>query len=602
LESINLKETLSLIPPKPGVYQYFDASGKIIYIGKAKNLKKRVSQYFNKENHDSYKTKILVKKIVEIKYIVVDSEQDALLLENNLIKKHQPRYNILLKDDKTFPWICIKNEPFPRIISVRNYIKDGSVYFGPYASYTMYRTLLDLIRQLFKYRTCKLNLTQENINAKKFNVCLEYHIGNCLAPCVKYESQEQYNLTINNIKQILKGNIHDVKLSLKNMMKEYACNYKFEEAQLVKEKIEILEKYQVKSTIVNPQINNVDVFNILNDKKEAFVNYLKIVDGAIIQTHTVEIRKKLEESNEEILQIVIPEIREKLHSNSPEIILPEPVELEFCDAKITVPKIGDKIKLLELSHRNLMYYRQDKISRSLTEKKEEKTSSILEIIKNDLRLKEIPELIECFDISNIQGTNVVASCVVFRNAKPANKEYRHFNIKTVEGQNDFASMHEVIFRRYKRKIEENEDIPQLVIIDGGKGQLNAAVDALKELGIYGNMAIIGVAKRLEEIFFPGDKYPVYIKKTSHTLRVIQHIRNEAHRFVIGFHRNKRSEKSNKSILNDIHGLGDKTIAKLWKNYKSIEEIKLTDIETLAAIVGKSKTKIIKEFLSGSNLF
>lgn len=597
LDKKAIKETIQNIPSKPGVYQYFDASGKIIYIGKAKNLKKRVSQYFHKENYDNYKTKILVKKIVDIKYIVVDSEPDALLLENNLIKKHQPRYNILLKDDKTFPWICIKNEPFPRIMSTRNFIKDGSTYFGPYASYTMYRTLLDLIRQLFKYRTCKLNLSNENIKEKKFKVCLEYHIGNCLAPCIGKESEEQYNQTISNIKQILKGNIHDVKLSLKEMMKEYADNYKFEEAQLIKDKIDILEKYQVKSTIVNPTINNVDVFNILNDKKEAFVNYMKIVDGAIIQTHTVEIRKKLEESNEEILQIVIPEIREKLHSNSPEIILHENVEIEFCDAKITVPKIGDKIKLLELSHRNLMYYRQDKISRSLTEKKEEKSTSVLEIIKTDLRLTEKPKLIECFDISNTQGTNVVASCVVFINGKPANKEYRHFNIKTVDGQNDFASMHEVVYRRYKRKIEDGTDIPQLIIIDGGKGQLNAAVEALKEIGIYGNMGIIGVAKRLEEIFFPGDKYPIYLKKTSHTLRVIQHIRNEAHRFVIGFHRDKRSGNSNKSILNDIKGLGDKTVAKIWKNFKSIEEIKSVELDKLSSVVGNAKAKLINDFLN-----
>lgn len=597
LDNSNIKEILKNIPSKPGVYQYFDSSGKIIYIGKAKNLKKRVSQYFHKENYDNYKTKILVKKIADIKYIVVDSEPDALLLENNLIKKHQPRYNILLKDDKTFPWICIKNEPFPRIMSTRNFIKDGSTYFGPYASYTMYRTLLDLIRQLFKYRTCKLNLSTENIKEKKYKVCLEYHIGNCLAPCIGKESEEQYNQTISNIKQILRGNIHDVKLSLKELMKKFADNYKFEEAQLIKDKIDILEKYQVKSTIVNPTINNVDVFNILNDKKEAFVNYMKIVDGAIIQTHTVEIRKKLEESNEEILQIVIPEIREKLHSNSPEIILPENVEIEFCDAKITVPKIGDKIKLLELSHRNLMYYRQDKISRSLTEKKEEKSTSVLEIIKTDLRLTEKPALIECFDISNIQGTNVVASCVVFINGKPANKEYRHFNIKTVEGQNDFASMHEVVYRRYKRKIEEGTDIPQLIIIDGGKGQLNAAVDALKELGIYGNMGIIGVAKRLEEIFFPGDKYPIYLKKTSHTLRVIQHIRNEAHRFVIGFHRDQRSGKFNKSILNEIKGLGDKTVEKIWKNFKSIEEIKSVELDKLSSVVGNAKAKLINDFLN-----
>ncbi|MEA3318243.1 MAG: excinuclease ABC subunit UvrC [Bacteroidota bacterium] len=592
----NIKSKVKLLPEAPGVYKYFDSANKIIYIGKAKNLKKRVASYFNK-NYDNNKVRILVKQIIDIQYIVVDSESDALLLENNLIKKYQPKYNILLKDDKSFPWIVIKNEPFPRIFSTRTLIKDGSKYFGPYTSGYMVKILLDLIRQLYPLRTCKLNLSADNIRNKKYKTCLEYHIGNCKAPCVGKQSEQDYNKSIEEIKKILKGNIFELLGYLKQLMREYSEKYEFEDAQIVKNKIDILEKYKSKSTVVSPALNNIDVFSIINEENIAYVNFIKLVSGRIVQAYTVEMKKRLNESDKELLNFAIIDLREKFNSNAKEIIVPFEIDENIGDFKVLVPKIGDKKKLLDLSQRNLKYYRYEKHKRAEQKKQKYSSKRILETMKKDLRLSVLPTQIECFDNSNIQGTNPVASCVVFKNAKPSNKEYRHYNIKTVVGPDDFASMQEVVYRRYKRLLDEKKQLPQLIVVDGGKGQLSSAVKSLEKLKILNKIVIIGIAKRLEEIFFPGDPIPIYIDKNSETLKVIQHLRNEAHRFGINFHRDKRSQNFIKSELENINGIGQKTIEVLLTKYKSVEKIKLLKFSELKDIIGLNKAEIVFNYFN-----
>jgi excinuclease ABC subunit C len=586
---------LKNLPGDPGVYQFFDASEKILYVGKAKNLKKRVSSYFQKKEYDSFKVKVLVEKIKTIKCVVVNSESDALLLENNLIKTFQPRYNILLKDDKTFPWICIKNESFPRVFLTRNVIQDGSRYYGPYTSASTVRTLLDLIRQLFQLRTCKHNLSSENIISSKFKVCLEYHIKNCQGPCEGFQDEKSYNESIEQIHEILKGNLHGVISYLKKRMKTLAEEYKFEDAELLKIKIEALQRFQTKSTIVNPSINNVDVFSIVNEDKYAIVNYLKIAKGAVIQSHTIEIKKRLDESSREILRLAVTDLKEKVRSDAKDLILPLDLSEELSWYNIVVPKQGDKKKLLELSERNARLYKLEKNRRESESKKVNQTKRILETLKSDLRMHQLPEHIECFDNSNIQGTNPVAACVVFKNGKPVNKEYRHFNIKTVRGANDFASMEEIIYRRYHRLLEEKKNIPQLIIIDGGKGQLNAAISSLKKLKLKEKIAVIGIAKKLEEIYFPDDPVPLYIDKNSESLRLIQHLRNEAHRFGIEFHRLKRSNSMISSEMEKIPGIGEETIKKLYQEYKSLEGIKKANEKDLEKLLDKKKVKIIADY-------
>ena len=589
------KPFLSVLPDSPGVYQFFNQVGDIIYVGKAKNIKKRVSSYFSKEHFENNKIRVLVSKIDKIEYIVVETESDALLLENNLIKKYRPRYNAMLKDDKSFPWICIKNENFPRVFYTRNVIHDGSIYFGPYTSTYMVKVLLDLIRQIYPLRNCNLNLSSEKILKNDYKPCLEYHLGNCKAPCISLQSEEDYNQSIENIKQILKGNIHQVIFYLDDLMKRYAADYKYEEAQLIKEKIEILEKYKSKSTIVSPSLNNVDVFSILDDKSTAYVNFLKVVEGRIVQAHTVEFKKKLDEKPDDLLPMAIVELKERLSSDAKEIIIPFAIDLSLENLKITIPQRGDKKSLLELSQRNLKYYRLEKQKKS--EKKKEKHSGkrLVQKIKHDLNLPDLPTQIECFDNSNIQGSNPVAACVVFKNAKPSTKDYRHYNIKTVQGANDFASMEEVVYRRYKRLVDEKKSLPQLIVIDGGKGQLNAAVKSLKKLNLEKNISIIGIAKRLEEIFFPGDPIPLYLDKNSETLKVIQYIRNEAHRFGIKFHRNKRSGNFIKSELENIPGIGPKTIEQLLKKFKTIKKLRSVSMDEISSEIGNAKARLLYEY-------
>ena len=590
------KSVLSVLPDSPGVYQFFNSSNDIIYVGKAKNLKKRVSSYFNKDQYKNNKLKVLVSKIDHIEYIVVSNESDALLLENNLIKKYHPRYNVMLKDDKTYPWICIKNENFPRIFYTRNVLNDGSKYFGPYTSVHMVKILLDLIRQLYPLRNCNLNLSQESIGRKKYKPCLEYHMGNCLAPCIDLQTESDYNNSIDHIHKILKGNIQEVIFYLNRLMTQHSEEFKFEEAQLIKGKIEMLEKYKSKSTIVSPGLNNVDIFNILDDNNFAYVNFLKVVEGRIVQAHTVELKKKLDESLDDLLLMAIVEIRERLGSTAKEIITS--IDIELDNVKISVPARGEKKSLLELSERNLKYYRLEKQKRN--EKKKEKHSGkrIMELLKKDLNLSVLPRHIECFDNSNIQGTNPVASCVVFKNTKPSTKDYRHYNIKTVTGPDDYASMEEVVYRRYKRLIDENKNLPQLIVIDGGKGQLNSALKSLEKLQIKESITIIGIAKRLEEIFYPGDPVPLYLDKSSESLKVIQHIRNEAHRFGIKFHRNKRSGNFIRSELDNIPGIGPKTIDVLLTKFKTIKKIRSLSVDEISSEIGNSKAKLLLEYLIG----
>lgn len=587
------------LPENPGVYQFFDHTDTIIYVGKAKNLKKRVSSYFNKE-HDSSKTRILVSKIVRIEHIVVATENDALLLENNLIKKYQPRYNILLKDGKSYPWICISNERFPRVFFTRKMIKDGSTYFGPYTNLKIVRTLLDLIKDLYPLRNCRLELSQQNIDNGKFKVCLEYHIKNCKAPCEGLQSEEDYNHNIQQIKEILKGNLKEVISLFKEEMIQLAQDLRFEEAQEIKVKLEHLENYQAKSTIVSAKIHNVDVFSIVSDEEYAYINFLQVAYGAIIGGHTLEIKKKLDETDQELLELGILELRERFHSQSKELIVPFPITVD-ASLSLNIPKAGEKFQLLQLSERNAQAYRQEKFKQVKILDPERHTNRLLSQMQRDLHLSVPPIHIECFDNSNIQGTNPVAACVVFKNAKPSKKDYRHFNIKTVEGPNDFASMEEVVFRRYHRLLEEDEPLPQLIVIDGGKGQLGAALKALEALDLRGKIAIIGIAKRLEEIFYPGDSIPLYLDKKSETLKVIQHLRNEAHRFGITFHRQKRSNSAIQSELDTIKGIGKQTREALLKHFKSVKRLKEASLEAIIEIVGTSRgEKIWNHFKNDSS--
>ena len=586
-----LKNLIRTLPEKPGVYRYLDKENKVIYVGKAKNLKKRVSSYFTK-THQSGKLRLLVKKIADIKFVVTDSESDALLLENNLIKKYQPRYNIQLKDDKSFPWICIKNEPFPRVFATRNPQNDGSEYYGPYTSVKMMRTLLDIIRKLYPLRTCKLNLTPKNIAKGKFKICLEYHIGKCLAPCIGKQSEADYMISIEQVRNIIKGNITDIIKELKTLMFDLAAEMKFEQAQMVKEKMEILENYRSKSTIVNPKISNVDVMTIVNEEELAWVNWLRVVNGAVVQAHSVEVKKKLDETAEEVLALTLADFRQRFGNTANEIIIPFHPEVVFNDVKFTVPRRGDKKQLLDLSQRNAMFYRMERNKQRELTDPDRHARRIMQTMKKDLKMPETPEIIECFDNSNFQGDQPVAAMVQFIKGKPNKKAYRHFNIKTVEGPNDFASMEEIIERRYGRLISENKKLPQLIVVDGGKGQLSAAVKSLKKLGLFGKITIIGIAKKLEELYFPGDPVPLYLDKTSETLKIIQQLRDEAHRFGITHHRNKRQKSTLKSELTSIEGVGFATAQKLLRKLKSVKKIRGADLETLAGIVGKAKAIIV----------
>ena len=596
LFSGRLKELVSILPDSPGVYQYFNAEGKIIYVGKAKNLRRRVASYFSKA-HDNRKTVILVRNIADIRHIIVDSEEDALLLENNLIKKYQPRYNVLLKDDKSFPWICIKNEPFPRVFFTRNVIRDGSQYFGPYTSVPMVRTILDVVKRLYPIRNCSLNLSQANISRKVYKVCLEYQIGNCKGPCENWQSANDYMDSIAQIKEILKGNLSSVVIHLKERMSQSAQEYKFEEAENFKSKIAFFEHYKSKSTIVSSSITNVDVFSFDQDDTYAYVNFLRVVDGAIIQAHTLEIKKRLDEPKEELLALGIIDIRQKFFLNSKEILLPFPLDIELKEVRMTIPQIGDKRKLLELSERNVKFYKLDKHKQLSLRTPQTRSDRLMEQIKSDLRLKESPHRIECFDNSNIQGAQPVAACVVFIDGKPAKREYRHFNVKTVEGPNDFASMEEIIYRRYARVIKEAGQLPQLIVIDGGKGQLSSAITTLEKLNIRGQVAVIGIAKKLEEIIYPDDPIPLYLDKNSETLRVLQHLRNEAHRFGITFHRNQRSKEFIISEIESIPGIGEKTVEVILRKYKSISRLKLVDKNDLIVEIGKSKADKIEKYFN-----
>lgn len=596
--SSEIQLKLKTLPEKPGVYHYFDKNGTIIYVGKAKNLKKRVNSYFSKI-HDQAKTNVLVRKIVAIEYIVVDTEIDALLLENNLIKKYQPKYNIQLKDDKTYPWICIKKEPFPRVFSTRKYIKDGSQYFGPYPSGRIMHTYLDLIRELFPLRTCSLDLAQNKIEKANYKVCLDFHIGKCKGPCENKQSATEYNAMIAQIEGILKGNITAVIEQLVSWMNDHAAAFRFEEAQEIKTSIELLKKHQVKSTIVSPTIHQVDVLTAIEDDATVFINYLIVNYGSIIQGITLEVVRKNDETKEDVITTILPELRERYKSESREILVEEPIDWEFENMRFFAPQRGEKKALVDLSLRNAKYYRIEKLKQEKIKDPERHTNRILDTIMRDLRLKEPPAHIECFDNSNIQGTNPVSACVVFKDAKPSKKDYRHFNVQTVEGPDDFATMREAVFRRYRRLLDENEPLPQLIIIDGGKGQLGAALDALEKLDLRGKIAIIGIAKRLEELFYPGDSLPLYLDKRSETLKVIQQLRNEAHRFGITHHRNRRSKSALSNELESIPGIGPSTVEDLIKTFKSVKRIKEQKEAAIATVIGPAKAKLICAFFKNN---
>ena len=581
------------MPSEPGVYRYYDKKGEILYVGKAKNLKNRVLSYFNK-SQIGYKTRMMVSKIVRLETTVVNSEYDALLLENNLIKEYQPFYNILLKDDKSYPWICIKKEPFPRIFLTRNVIKDGSEYYGPYAKVKQAKTLIEVIKNIYKLRTCSLNLASEKIREGKYKVCLEYHIKNCAGPCEGLESEEEYAQKLNAIRGIIKGEFKEAREYLEAEMYNYAAKLEFENAQQSKEKLQILENYQTHTTIVSSNINDVDAFGIISDEAAAYVNYFKIKNGSIIQSYTTEIKKMLDETDEEILEEALIEIRNKFNSTSTEVFLPFHLNIEIPHVKLIVPKLGDKKRIVELSEKNAMEYRVEKLKQVQIVDPERHTNRIMAEMKKLLRLPEEPRHIEGFDNSNIQGTNPVSACVVFKDGKPSKADYRIFHVKTVEGPNDFATMEEVIYRRYSRLLDEGEPLPQLILIDGGKGQLSSAVKSLKLLGLYGKISIIGIAKRLEEIFFPEDPVPLYLDKKSETLKVLQRVRDESHRFGVKHHRTRRKNSTIKSELEEIPGVGEKTIQQLLSKLKSVKRIKEASLETLEEILGKSKAKAVWE--------
>ncbi|PQJ77016.1 excinuclease ABC subunit UvrC [Polaribacter glomeratus] len=591
--SASLELQVQTLPSEPGVYQYFDKEDVIIYIGKAKNLKKRVASYFNK-NHENGKTRVLVKKIVNIKHIVVNTETDALLLENNLIKKYKPKYNVLLKDDKSYPWICIKKERFPRLFMTRRVIKDGSEYFGPYTSVRTVRVLLDLIKELYPLRTCTSDLSQNNISEGKYKVCLEYHLKNCKGACEGLETEANYNDSIKEIRNIIKGNFKESLEKFQEMMFHFAEKMEFEEAQKIKEKLYLLGNYQSKSTIVNPSINNVDVFSIISDETHGYANFLKISNGSIIQSHTTEIKKKLDETDKELLELFIVEIRQRFNSQSPEIYVPFKVNIGE-GIKVTIPVLGDKKRIVELSERNAKYFRMEQFKQIKIVDPDRHVKRIMAQMKKDLRLSVEPRHIECFDNSNIQGTNPVAACVVFKDGKPSKKEYRHYNIKTVEGPDDFASMEEVVYRRYKRLLAEDEPLPQLIIVDGGKGQLSSALKSLDILGLRGKIAIIGIAKRLEEIYYPDDPIPLYLDKKSETLKITQYLRNEAHRFGITFHRNKRSKSAIQSELEQIPDVGAQTITTLLRKFKSAKRVKEASFADLIETIGNARAIKVHEY-------
>jgi len=592
---LNLSVQIKSLPSLPGVYQYYDIDGKILYVGKAKNLKKRVASYFTKK-HENGKTRVLVKKISSIKHIVVETESDALLLENNLIKKHQPRYNVLLKDDKTYPWICIKKEAFPRVFLTRKLIKDGSDYFGPFTSVRTSRALLSLIKELYPLRTCNYKLSPENIENKKYKICLEYHIKNCKGACEGKQSEKDYRDDIVEIKNIIKGDFKSAHQKFETLMHDFASRSEFEEAQKIKEKLESLVNYQAKSTVVNPKITDVDVFSIISDETVAYINYMKISNGAIIQSNNIEIKKKLDEEDKTLLELAIIEIRQRFQSSTKEIYVPFAVEVGD-EIKVTVPKLGDKKRIVDLSIRNAKFYRHEQFKQIQIIDPDRHANRIMKQMQKDLRLGEEPRHIECFDNSNIQGAHPVAACVVFRNGKPSKKDYRHFNIKTVVGPDDFASMEEVIHRRYKRLVDEGQNLPQLIVIDGGKGQLSSSVKSLEVLGLRGKIAIIGIAKRLEEIYYPGDSIPMYLDKKSETLKIIQQLRNEAHRFGINHHRNKRSKSAIQTELSKIDGIGEKTILKLLKKYKSVKRIRELSLDDLEKFIHKDKANKVFSYFT-----
>lgn len=586
-----IENTLKIIPHSPGCYQFLDDKGKVIYVGKAKDLKRRVSSYFNKFQ-DNPKTRVLVKNIRQIKYIVVNSEEESFLLENNLIKQLKPRYNVMLKDDKTYPSIVVKNEYFPRVYKTRNIVRDGSKYFGPYTSVMSVNALIDIFRKVYNVRTCRLNLTPENIAAGKFKVCLEYHIKRCQGPCEGYQSLEEYNKNIEEIVEILKGNVSIVEKQLQSKMQQYAEELRFEEAQALKEKYLLIQNFREKSQVVSNLNYNLDVFGYDEDENSAFINYLHVVNGAVVQAYTFEYRKKLDETREELLGLGIVEMRQRFGSESKEIIVPFLPDLALTNVEFTIPQRGDKKKLLELSDKNVKQYKLDKLKKAEMLNPDQRATRILTTVQKDLHLKEIPWHIECFDNSNIQGTNPVASCVVFKKAKPSKKDYRHFNVKTVVGPDDFASMREIVERRYSRALNEGSPLPQLIVIDGGKGQLHAAVDSLQKIGLYGKIAVIGIAKRLEEIYFPEDPIPLYLDKNSETLKLIQQLRDEAHRFGITFHRQKRSKSQLTSEFDNIKGIGTETRKKLLTHFKSIKRLKEADEKEIIEVVGESKGKIV----------
>mgnify|MGYP001016220964 FL=1 len=589
-----IKSTVSALPDKPGVYQFIDSSGTILYVGKARSLRKRVSSYFSK--NQSGKTKVMLSRAADLRHVVVDNESEALLLENSLIKKHQPRYNILLKDDKTYPWICVKNEHFPRVFMTRKLVADGSAYFGPYTSVPAVRTLLELIRHLFQIRTCSLPLNEKSISEGRFKVCLEYHMGNCKAPCIGLVSETEYNLQADRIKEIIRGDLSGVTAYLESLMRKYASELKFEEAQKIKEKLELLSKYRSKSVVVNTSVKNVDVFGCSVEEGSMYVSYMKVVSGAIVQSWSVELKMRMEEEKESLLSTAVTEIRQRVSSDSPEIIVPFMPDIQLDRVRYSVPQRGDRFKLLELANRNAVFFRLDRQKRTAERSKESRTEKNLEKMKKDLHMPLIPNHIECFDNSNIQGESAVAACVVFRNGRPSNREYRHFNIKTITGPDDFASMEEVIYRRYRRMLDEEKQLPQLVVIDGGKGQLSSAVKSLEALGIRGKVTVIGIAKKLEEIYFPGDSVPLYLDKNSITLKIIQHLRNEAHRFGINFHRGKRSSKMNSSVLDEIPGIGEKTKELLLKKFGSVKKLAEASPGDLEKVVGAKKAAILSAAL------
>ncbi len=593
----SVQESVRVMPELPGVYQFYDTEGGLLYIGKAKSLKKRVSSYFNRTNQTNNKLRTLVRKIASIKFVVVDSESDALLLENVLIKKHQPKYNILLKDDKTYPWICIKNEPFPRVFSTRNYIEDGSIYFGPYTSGRLVKTLLDLTKTLFPLRTCSLNLSQQMIAKGKYKPCLEYQIGNCLAPCIGLQEEADYRVNIDAIKKILQGNLSDVLKWLNQEMKRFADSYQFERAQMLKNKIDILHRFQSRTTIINPQLKDIEVYTILQKEGINVVNYLNVSSGVIIQSYNLELKNQLEEELPELLSYAITEIRSRLRSTSKNVIVNIMPDFLIDNLNYLAPQRGEKRNLVDLSLRNCAAYIDELIKRDDLKNPQNKVDRLLQKIKDDLHLLEFPVQIECFDNSNLQGTNPVAACVVFKNAKPSKRDYRHFNIKTVEGPDDFASMREVVHRRYSRLLEENQSLPQLVIIDGGKGQLSAAFESIHELGLSEKIKLIGIAKRLEEIYFPGDSVPLYLDKRSETLKVIQQARDEAHRFGVKHHTSRRSKGAISSSLDGINGIGPKTVEQLFSTFKSLDGIKKATREEFISLIGEKKADILLSHFS-----